>query len=719
MTIKLRGKLIFAFFLAAVIPSFMLGFSAMRIGEKSMKNKATEKLVSDLGMARAGLETYLTSLEGSIKLQGGDNSLARDSITDFQRTKPGDILYDITAKKYDPYFKNLLQTYKEISRVILISSVVKNKQTAGKIVYVSELQAKAKKNGAEEKNALGRFLKTVGTPYLAREDNNSLALAYRSAIAKNETSFLDFQTHAQGVEPCLWVATPVRAAGDNYLLPSEDDGVMRDLGAEDSDKQTIPSDKVGLILFQIRPDKMNRMIHSEGKEKSYLVGRNRQGDWVLRSQDDLLKTGAGLPGYMKKAIASGGFDSYKDRQGTRRLVATIPLEISGLNWQLLSEVKEDVAFSDIKSLQWAMMVIAAISLVLLIGIALLSITYITRPINHLVVRLKDIAEGEGDLTKRIEVKSKDEVGDLAKFFNLFMEKLQIIIQDLAHKAEILNDSSESLTTLSGQMAEGANNMSDKSNVVAAAAEEMSANVNSAASSMEETSTNVELVASAAEEMTATINEIARNSEQARNTTSEAVSHTQSTTELVDQLGRAAQEIGKVTETITEISEQTNLLALNATIEAARAGEAGRGFAVVANEIKALARQTAEATHEIKEKIDGIQSSTGGTVSEIHQTTKVIDAVNEIVNSIASAVEEQSVTTREIASNVTSASQGIQEINTSVAHNSQVSQMIAKDIADVNLAANDISNSSSQLKLSSDDLKKLAEELKNLVGRFVF
>jgi methyl-accepting chemotaxis protein len=186
---------------------------------------------------------------------------------------------------------------------------------------------------------------------------------------------------------------------------------------------------------------------------------------------------------------------------------------------------------------------------------------------------------------------------------------------------------------------------------------------------------------------------------------------------VNELGEAAKAISKVTEVITEISEQTNLLALNATIEAARAGEAGKGFAVVANEIKELAKQTANATMEIKEKISGIQDSTSVTVSEIGQITQVIGDVNDIVATIAAATEEQLAAAREISGNISQASTGIQEVNESLAQSSAVSSEIAKDIADVNQESAKMTNSSSQVDMSANDLKGLADELELVVGRF--
>jgi methyl-accepting chemotaxis protein len=325
---------------------------------------------------------------------------------------------------------------------------------------------------------------------------------------------------------------------------------------------------------------------------------------------------------------------------------------------------------------------------------------ILKPISVVVDGLKDIAEGEGDLTKTLKILSEDEVGELSKWFNTFMEKLRAIISEISGNADSMTSASIDLSKLSGSLSEGADITSSKSNTVATAAEEMSSNINSVAAATEQASTNMNLVATAAEEMTSTINEIAQNSEHARTITGEAVQQADDASQKIDELGRAAQEISKVTETITEISEQTNLLALNATIEAARAGEAGKGFAVVANEIKELARQTAEATQDIKNRIEGIQRSTSMSVKQVEDISKVINDVNEIVSTIATAVEEQSVTTKEIAGNVAQASNGMSEVSENIAQSSSVSSEIARDIADVNQSSNDMSNSSSQVDMSA-------------------
>ncbi len=365
--------------------------------------------------------------------------------------------------------------------------------------------------------------------------------------------------------------------------------------------------------------------------------------------------------------------------------------------------------------QYALILLGVSALVLAVFVGLFVSGTVTKPVAKAVGFAEKMSQG--DFTQTLEIKQKDEIGVLAGALNSMVSNLGGMFKEIATGVGTLDASSKELSNISHHMSEGANNTSSKSNTVSAAAEEMSSNMDSVAATMEETATNVGLVASAAEQMTASINEIAQNTEKARSIAAQAVSESDEATEQINELGKAANEIGKVTEAITEISEQTNLLALNATIEAARAGEAGKGFAVVANEIKELARQTAEATGEIKKEIDGVQRSTEGTVVQIEQISKVINQVNEIVETIATAVEEQSVTTKEIAGNVVQASQGIQEVTQNVTQATTVTGEMTRDISEVNQASGEIANSSSQVNMSAQELSGLAEQLKEAVGRF--
>lgn len=342
---------------------------------------------------------------------------------------------------------------------------------------------------------------------------------------------------------------------------------------------------------------------------------------------------------------------------------------------------------------------------------------ITRPIETAKEMLRDIAEGEGDLTKRLSVNTKDELAEMAEWFNVFIEKLQGMIKKMAVDSEEIRGSSGTLSDISNAMSDGSSQTSEKAHTVAAAMEQMSANMVSVSGSMEETANSVDVVAAAVEEMTSTITEIAQTSEKARVITDKAVEQAAESSERVDELGTSAEEISKVLETIAEISDQVDLLALNATIEAARAGEAGKGFAVVASEIKELAKQTAEATDEIQTRIEGIQKSTGAAVKQIRSISNVVGENSEIVNTIATAVEEQSVTANEISESVAQISQGMQEINLNVTQSSEVSQDVARDIADVNQASTEMSNSSQEVSDNAGRLSQLADGFARLVGSF--
>ncbi|WP_321492001.1 methyl-accepting chemotaxis protein [uncultured Desulfobacter sp.] len=342
--------------------------------------------------------------------------------------------------------------------------------------------------------------------------------------------------------------------------------------------------------------------------------------------------------------------------------------------------------------------------------------------RSITTRLKkgvDFADvlAKGDLSHEIDIQCKDETGKLARAMNTMIKNLQGMMVDINQGIQTLSGSSEQLNEASHTMSVDSSEASELARFVAEAAQQMSDGMASVRASIEETAGNVSSVSAAAEEMTATINEIVKNTEESRTVTQTAVTQAGQASEKVGQLGSAALEIGKVTETITDISEQTNLLALNATIEAARAGEAGKGFAVVANEIKVLANQTAEATTEIRRKIEHMQDSTQETTASIEQIIQVINAVNQSVSAIVEAVEQQSQATAEIAQNVSQASFGISEVKENVGQCSTAADDVAKNISRVSLASSEISNRSINVKYTAEELSGLAARLNELMAKF--
>jgi len=299
------------------------------------------------------------------------------------------------------------------------------------------------------------------------------------------------------------------------------------------------------------------------------------------------------------------------------------------------------------------------------------------------------AAANGDLTRQISVRGDDAVGQMGEGLDRFFSDLRSRINTISQTSINLTSSAEELSATSQQITANSEETTAQARTVA----EVGAQVN----------TNLQTVSSGAEEMNSTIGEIAKNATEAAKVAADAVAAAESTNQTVSKLGESSAEIEKVIEVITSIAQQTNLLALNATIEAARAGEAGKGFAVVANEVKELAKQTAKATEEIKGKITVIQENTAGAVSAIGGIREVIDKISHISTVIATAVEEQSVTTSEMARNVTEAACG--------------AGTIATNIQGVAQAAQDTSTNVGQAQKATEHLAHMANELRELVGRF--
>lgn len=345
--------------------------------------------------------------------------------------------------------------------------------------------------------------------------------------------------------------------------------------------------------------------------------------------------------------------------------------------------------------------------------------FIARSITHPLGLTADFVQeiSNGNLHNRLEIKNKDELGHMVENMNIMNTRLREMIMDVKTGIDQMNASADGMTTLSDQVSETAVQNAEKAVSVSAASEQMSSNMNTVAANMGASSNNVNSVVTAIEEMTATISEIAGNTEQAKMISDKAVGRSKTAREQMAKLGQVALAIGKITETISDISEQTNLLSLNATIEAARAGESGKGFAVVANEIKELAKQTAASTLDIKQQIDEVQSATQSSVKEIEQISEIVIEVSQITTTIATAIEEQSIATREIAQNVATVSQGITESNDSVNQSSQVAMAIASSIMEVHHSTDKMKHSSTQLKKSAGELSFLAETLKQAIGRF--
>jgi methyl-accepting chemotaxis protein len=309
---------------------------------------------------------------------------------------------------------------------------------------------------------------------------------------------------------------------------------------------------------------------------------------------------------------------------------------------------------------------------------------ISRSITRPLARTREVldAVARGDLTRRLPVASRDEVGMMTAALNQMLEHMQNTVGAINTNGLMLAGSSEELAVVSRQLSAGAEETSRQAGGVSAAAEQVSR--------------NAQAVATAVEEMSATVNEIAQNAGGAARV-AEAANATMA------KLAESSAEVGNVVKVVASVAEQTKLLALNATIEAARAGEAGKGFAVVANEVKELAKETARATEDIGQKIEAIQRDARGAATAIMQIGTVVNQIHDMQATIASAVEEQTATTNEIARNIAEAAQGGADIS--------------RGISEVAQSMRGTAEGADQTRQAAAELARMAAELGRLVGCF--
>ena len=301
-----------------------------------------------------------------------------------------------------------------------------------------------------------------------------------------------------------------------------------------------------------------------------------------------------------------------------------------------------------------------------------------------------LAAKQGDLLTRGDpMQLKGAYAELLKSVNEMLEVFRSTMERVARMSEPLSQAAAELGRIAQQISLSTGQTANQANLVSAGSEQVSR--------------NIQTVATAADGMGASITEIAKNTAEASRVATSAVRSAEATNLTITKLGQSSAEIGQVIKVITSIAQQTNLLALNATIEAARAGEAGKGFAVVASEVKELARETARATEDISRKIESIQADTSGAVAAIGEIGSVIGQISVIQNHVASAVEEQSLTTNQITRNLAEAAKGGSAISKSIAAVAEAARCGATGVVET--------------QESAQAVERMAEELQELLARF--
>ncbi len=553
----------------------------------------------------------------------------------------------------------------------------------------------------EDANAQAELLANVAPPAILNNDYTAL-LGYVKSACSNPSVVYTLYLRENG-KPYIKYFDMANEKVKSYIESGQGkkkhDKVL-DASSKDPDVYIVQKEiklegkALGTIVLCIDKTGINNKIKKMSTEFEALISGNSQKIQTVLQQESRVVV-SGISSIIKDVAKSNG-----------AVVSKTNTSIDECSRQAKNQTRIRLA------------VMGVVCCVLILALAFLLLqTLVIAPVKKISQGLKNIASGEGDLTQRIRIKNKDELGELVYWFNAFIQRLNNIIVDIGANSETVTEASEELVAVSSHMADDAKDLLGRAGTVTGASETMSTNISSVAATSNQVASNVGSVADSAALMQSTFQDVVKNCEHAQQISDEAATQVNQATERVEHLGVSAKDISRVTEAITDIAEQTNLLALNATIESARAGEAGKGFAVVAGEIKSLAEQTAQATNDIRDKVIEIQNSTDNTVDDVKKISSVIFKVNEIVSTIVNAMEDQFSSAAQMAQNMEQASAGISEVSANITSSSEVSSQIATDISSVNSVSEAISQKSSQMNENARNLADLSIKLKDMISVF--
>ncbi len=502
--------------------------------------------------------------------------------------------------------------------------------------------------------------------------------------------------------------------------------------------------KFGVLIVQMPIDRINNIMTSNKNWKE--VGMGETGQTLLVGSDALLRNQArdliedkpayladlkkaGLPAELINIIdtknsaiglqplknsavdaalkGQTGIEYFEDYRGKNIITAYTPFTTLNLNWALLSSVDQDEAFAGITQLQHNVAKSSASVLILtLIFSALISTIYakrLVRPIQEAAERMRDINEGEGDLTKRLDVIGDDEIADLSRNFNGFLGKVQKTVQVLVTNLDTLKNTASKMQIASASSSRLVGDQKKETDHIAQSITEMVQRVQEVVNSAETVSTASKSSSYETEQaksiFKSTLDEIAHMTQKI-----------ESTSQVINQLEGATRKIGSVLDVIRGIAEQTNLLALNAAIEAARAGEQGRGFAVVADEVRLLASRTQESTQEIEEMISRLQSEAAEAVKVMGESRDGAQASileGQKAGAAISNVAEASEKISQMMLQVTTATEGQQH----------VSKSIDNSVGNITRLSNQVSSEFEGMNRSVEELNALANQLHQAARQF--
>ena len=469
------------------------------------------------------------------------------------------------------------------------------------------------------------------------------------------------------------------------------------------------AEKIGVLMFQMPVDKINAIMQERSglgdSGETYLVGEDKlmRSNSRFEKESTIIKKEVDTRGVLDALSGTVSMEIFLDYRGIPVLSAYAPLQLKGLKWVIMSEIDEAEAYAPVNALRNRVLLWGGLVLVAVVFGALLLAQNMVRPIKRISTMIQDIAQGEGDLTKRLQVDTKDEIAELADWFNQFIEKLHDIISQVNVTTEQVASAATELSSTAEQISTGAEQTSAQADTVASATEELSATAQQIAQ-------NCTDAVEAADVATGSTTDGQGVVEQTVDGMNQIAARVDESAQTIQSLSASAEKIGDVISVIDDIADQTNLLALNAAIEAARAGEQGRGFAVVADEVRKLAESTAQSTQEITVMIKTIQDETKEAVVSMEQGVAEVEAGTKFASQAGDALET-------IAGQIVAVTDMVRQVATAAEQQTATTGEISQNIQQVADVTQQSASGAQQSVQSAIELSELSNQLRRLVGQF--